>query len=674
MKRKLFLLLCALLATVGTWAQSWTGGASDEVYLKNVGGDLFWGAANSWGTQASLTSEQQYVKFIANGDGTYKMESMVSNGNGNIYFNGSYMDDNQPVSLTITSLGSGKYSIANGSTYYGWDGSSTVLGTASDASNENFQWVGYTRAEIDALNATTLSAATNASPVDATCLILDAKFGRNRRDAGTVWTMTASNKNLNGGGFDGGCAESYHSSFELSQSLSKAPNGKYKLTAQAFYRKDENAGNNIPYIYITNGTDTPKSNFKSKEAESGDGMASAATHFKNGDFHLDDIYIVKAEGQNLSVGAKLENETHLWSVWANFQLSYYGNAVEVYSPKSFDSGVEATEDTWYAFSVESAGVYKITSSAAATIRYTQNRSDDADTGGKTMSLATGGYTVMKLSEGTFYFKSDAKSTITISTTLANGDDVTTAFITNPSFETGDKTGWSTNAGHYIQSGSDLSNKVGTYYSLIQGKTTNRNINQTVNSLPAGKYVLSANARANSDAGSVTLNMGAYSSKIPVGENAGTYTVAYETEVNESSASVQVALSGGSGDLRRCYVDNFTLTYYTTLPDVSITDLTSSAMAADVRAALTSASSTYNDSKTVANYNALQTAIVNAKVSIADFAGRTGADADWTDAISNPSFETGNLSGWTNVGSIGTQSNDAFDPYKSGTYYAEKWHN
>lgn len=250
-------------------------------------------------------------------------------------------------------------------------------------------------------------------------------------------------------------------------------------------------------------------------------------------------------------------------------------------------------------------------------------------------------------------------------TPSNGADMT-SLISNPSFETGDKTGWSTNAGHYIQSGSDLSNKVGTYYSLIQGKTTNRNINQTVNSLPAGKYVLSANARANSDAGSVTLNMGAYSSKIPVGENAGTYTVAYETEVNESSASVQVALSGGSGDLRRCYVDNFTLTYYETLPDVSITDLTSSAMAADVRAALTSASSTYNSSKTAANYNALQTAIVNAKVSIADFAGRTGADADWTDIIVNPAFTSNSSTGWTITGTSGNR--------QYGSSCAEAWNN
>ena len=643
MKRKLLLLAAALLCTVGTWAQSWTGGASTEVYLKNVGSNLFWGAANAWGTQASLTNEQQYVKLIDNGDGTFKMESMVSNGGTNYYFNGSYMDGD-PVSLTITSLGDGKYSIANGSTYYGWDGSSSVLATAADASSENFQWVGYTSSEIDELNATALSAATAASPVDASNLILDAKFGRNRKNAETVWTITASNKNLNGGGYDGGCAESFHSSFALSQDLSKAPNGKYKLTAQAFYRKDTDAGDNVPYIYITNGTNTSKSNFKEKDAEEGDGMASAATYFKNGDFQLDNIYVVKANGQSLTVGAKLEEETHLWSIWANFQLTYYGNAVEVYSPASFNSGGIATAATWYAFTVSTAGYYKISSAAATTIRYTQDNSVDADNGGSTVALAASGYTVVNLSTGTFYFKSSAgdNNSITIETlSSTNGTVVTDNFITNPSFETGDNTGWSTTAGIYVQNGSDLSNMVGTYYEMLQGKNTHRKAYQTVSSpVPAGKYILSVNA------GDVTINMGGYSTPIPSGVDASIYTVAYET-AESASPEIKFQASNGSGDLRRCYFDNYVLTYYSTLPDISISDLTACAMDASVRSDLESAKDTYDDSKTAANYNALQTAIINAKNSIANYP--TSANSNWTGLIANPSFEgtgTGSIDGWS----------------------------
>lgn len=47
--------------------------------------------------------------------------------------------------------------------------------------------------------------------------------------------------------------------------------------------------------------------------------------------------------------------------------------------------------------------------------------------------------------------------------------------------------------------------------------------------------------------------------------------------------------------------------------------------------------------------------------------------DMTDLITNPSFETGNTTGWTNDGTqaMGAQSNTAFG--KTGNYYCEKWH-
>ena len=48
--------------------------------------------------------------------------------------------------------------------------------------------------------------------------------------------------------------------------------------------------------------------------------------------------------------------------------------------------------------------------------------------------------------------------------------------------------------------------------------------------------------------------------------------------------------------------------------------------------------------------------------------------DMTSVIVNNGFETGNLEGWTNSGTIDgqTQNNTSFDN-KQGTYYAEKWH-
>ena len=402
----------------------------------------------------------------------------------------------------------------------------------------------------------------------------------------------------------------------------------------------------------------------------------AAACFTEG-YYLNTIDDVIVTSGSLEIGVKKTTQAGTdWAVFDNFKLYYYGNAVEVYSPASFNSGGIATAATWYAFTVSTAGYYKISSAAATTIRYTQDNSVDADNGGSTVALAASGYTVVNLSTGTFYFKSSAgdNNSITIETLSAtNGTVVTDNFITNPSFETGDNTGWSTNAGIYVQNGSDLSNKVGTYYEMLQGKTTHRNASQTVSSpVPAGKYILSVNAKANSDAGDVTINMGGNSTPIPSGVDASIYTVAYET-AESASPEIKFQASYGSGDLRRCYFDNYVLTYYSTLPDVSITSLTSEPMAGDVRAALDAANTAYTESKTVANYNALQTAIVNAKVSIAEYAANKNPNADWSGVIVNPSFTgtytdgaSGTTQGWTITGTSGNRQ------FNAGA--AESWSN
>ncbi|MBQ2298191.1 MAG: hypothetical protein II278_02285, partial [Bacteroidaceae bacterium] len=59
----------------------------------------------------------------------------------------------------------------------------------------------------------------------------------------------------------------------------------------------------------------------------------------------------------------------------------------------------------------------------------------------------------------------------------------------------------------------------------------------------------------------------------------------------------------------------------------------------------------------------------------DFSGASDENpVDFTKRIVNNGFETGNLSGWANSGTIDgqTQNNTSFDN-KQGTYYAEKWH-
>lgn len=281
-----------------------------KYYLANVESGRFWGAGNNWGTQASLLEHPDYVTLIPNEDGTYKMESQVSNGGTAYYFNGDYMDNGSPVSLTISKT-EGGYTIANGDILYGYDGTSTVLGKG--VSGDAALWVIYSEEDMAAM----LAAATVDAPVDATYLITDANFGRNNRYSG-AWTFEASNKNISGGNNANNNAESYHSVFTLSQTLDDVPNGVYALSAQGFYRQDGSDTENLPYFFLNDGTVTFPVRTGSENS-----MSAASVSFTNGLYTVEPI-IVKVEDGTITLGAKLEVNTNLWCIWDNFVLYYYG--------------------------------------------------------------------------------------------------------------------------------------------------------------------------------------------------------------------------------------------------------------------------------------------------------------------------------------------------------------
>ena len=103
--------------------------------LKNVASGLYWGAGNNWGTRASLLDYSEYQTLAKQPDGTYTMETQVSNGGTSYFFGGDYMDG-QPVSLTITPVSVEGEEIVDfdGSFYHNW---SEVSGTATDNGSAN---------------------------------------------------------------------------------------------------------------------------------------------------------------------------------------------------------------------------------------------------------------------------------------------------------------------------------------------------------------------------------------------------------------------------------------------------------------------------------------------------------------------------------------------------------
>ena len=316
--RKLKLILASLaIALCGfsqAFAADWSAATLEagKHYFLNVGANKWWGAGNSWGTQASLLPHPEYLTVIVDGS-NYKVESQVSNGGTNYYFNGSFMDNGSPVSLTIETDGT-NYSIANGTTYYGYDGSTTVLATSDNRDSDNFKWQIFNEAQMRAR----LEAASSSNPVDATYLILDQGFSRNQRNK-SAWTMDASNKNLGGGDNTNMCAESWHSTFTLSQKLENVPNGLYTLTAQGFYRQDGSDNDNLPYFYINDA----KGTFPILSG-SENNMTDASNSFTAGKYTISPISVLVTDG-TITLGAKNEVNTSLWCIFDNFTLTFYGD-------------------------------------------------------------------------------------------------------------------------------------------------------------------------------------------------------------------------------------------------------------------------------------------------------------------------------------------------------------
>jgi hypothetical protein len=299
--------------------------ADGKYYLYNVEAKRFWGASNNWGTKASLVEHPEYITLHYKENG-YQIETLVNNGGTQYYFNGDFMDNGSPKSLFIVPFGK-YYKIYASDAVYGYDGTSTVLGTKAEG--DAAAWQIITEDDMKAQ----LAKATAKEPVDATFLILNPNFGRNNRwggslstkndqvknaDLGSAWSFEAGNKDVNGD-VTNYCVESYHSVFSLSQTISGAPKGTYALTAQGFYRQDGSDNDNLPVFFANDKNAT----FPLKTGTE-NSMSDASKSFTNGLYTIEPIIFEVGDDGTITLGAKLENNTSLWCIWDNFVLKYYG--------------------------------------------------------------------------------------------------------------------------------------------------------------------------------------------------------------------------------------------------------------------------------------------------------------------------------------------------------------
>ena len=288
-------------------------------YIIDAESGLFMAAGHDYGTRGIVNEIGLDLTFASNETTrTVTIDSRVSNGENNHFLGSNLYMDSQAFNWILEYHGFGFY-ITNGTQYISLDANNNLV--MSDTPRE---WILVTPEGVKEQRLSEMADASEENPMDATWLLQNPNFNRNDQRV-SAWQVSAdcTNKNLNGGNQVNNCAESWHSTFTISQIVEGAPAGKYTLTAQGFYRQDDNATEDAPTFFANE----MSAELPARTGEENN-MSAASVSFSNGLYTIDPITFTVGEDGILEVGAK-GTATHQWVIFDNFQLTYLGgNAVD----------------------------------------------------------------------------------------------------------------------------------------------------------------------------------------------------------------------------------------------------------------------------------------------------------------------------------------------------------
>lgn len=292
-----------------------------DVLILNAETGLYVGGANDWGTKASALKHADFMTVNRLSDGLYTIDSHVSNGGANHFLGTNGYVDSPAANYTITYDKAAKaYTIAAP------DGK--LLNNAND-NRVNFDgtkvdgstlWRFVSKADM----LEQMKSAALDNPVDITALLPDANFGRNNQNW-TAWIVggNCTNRNLSGGNNSNNNAESFHSTFNIYQTLFDMPKGTYMVKVQGFFRQD---GQNtaVPVFYANES----KRAFPSIDSEGlnprPNSMSDASVQFSKGLYNVTLPLVTVDDNGVLEIGVKNESNKELWCIWDNFEVYYMG--------------------------------------------------------------------------------------------------------------------------------------------------------------------------------------------------------------------------------------------------------------------------------------------------------------------------------------------------------------
>jgi len=361
MKNKLLLLAVALLT-------SWSVKAVDVIeegvdyYIMNVETDLFLGAQNYWGTQSAISTDAGIFQFVPGSTegapGYNIVNTLVCVTNKNLGTN-LYTDNNGLATVkddeeagttkstdgiwTIENLGGGVFAFKCVSEWK-WENDAWVeiphgylCKSETPGYKKGFELT-FSQELTDACKFFVMTYdealeymvdKAQSSNVSFNFLIKNPDFCRNQSTQhwnvssdctnftlGTDRGNTGNNKENNNT-----CAESWRSTFTISQIVKDLPAGRYQLSAQGFYQRYEGE-DEAPYVFAG---DTKVSLPVLSGSENS--MQTASQSFTAGKYMIDPVRFNLTEKTDLEIGFHCGSKS-FWVIFDNLQLMSYSNVKE----------------------------------------------------------------------------------------------------------------------------------------------------------------------------------------------------------------------------------------------------------------------------------------------------------------------------------------------------------
>ena len=358
MKRKLFLLLCALLTSVGMWANQTL--AEDGVYyIQNVETGLFLSRGGSYGAHA-IVDNYGLTWRLTGSNGSIKLqmydiylEGFTSGGLGD----NSYVDNGSPLSNWTLEGDANGYTIKTGSTYLTASGNTTGSEVVINGDGTgNKTWILLSNAEhaafLAAKTSAQESAIATAANIDLGSSTLSEILGNTSNwktsnipvaapTSSGVWDYTGNRDGDPSYGDYG--TELYNTAGKFTKSITGLSNGIYKITVRAMHRSTycapcwtvaETFPSHTNAYVLANGAYAQLKDWKSAAEKNGDtykpdggsGTADFKTKVEAG-YYATDVFAYVSDGNlNLTIG----QEGFWYGGWFVFNgvtVTYYDNSV-----------------------------------------------------------------------------------------------------------------------------------------------------------------------------------------------------------------------------------------------------------------------------------------------------------------------------------------------------------